>query len=209
MLTPSHVYDQNEDPRFKRLSALLRKSKVYSEILSQKMQKENAARAMRERKRAEAEAKKKSEEQEAKGADGHDNERGGSSAGRAKGRTTRQGGEGTAVAGETDFRKRDTRTNQKRKGEENRYELTDVLGQDAVDEANKKRKAEDGSAKKIEQSDGTKATEDLTKPSASFKQPALVTGATLRDYQLRGVEWLVGLFENGINGILADEMGLG
>ncbi|KAK4529860.1 hypothetical protein CCYA_CCYA02G0717 [Cyanidiococcus yangmingshanensis] len=36
-----------------------------------------------------------------------------------------------------------------------------------------------------------------------------LTGGTLRDYQLAGLEWLVSLYENGINGILADEMGLG
>jgi ATP-dependent DNA helicase len=44
---------------------------------------------------------------------------------------------------------------------------------------------------------------------SGFAQPALVTGGALRDYQLRGVEWLVSLYENGLNGILADEMGLG
>ncbi|KAG8900249.1 hypothetical protein FRC01_010202, partial [Tulasnella sp. 417] len=42
-----------------------------------------------------------------------------------------------------------------------------------------------------------------------MKQPATVTGATLRDYQLAGVQWLALLYENGLNGILADEMGLG
>lgn len=31
----------------------------------------------------------------------------------------------------------------------------------------------------------------------------------MRDYQVRGLNWLVNLYENGINGILADEMGLG
>lgn len=40
-------------------------------------------------------------------------------------------------------------------------------------------------------------------------QPALVTGGTLKSYQLEGLEWLVSLYENGLNGILADEMGLG
>lgn len=40
-------------------------------------------------------------------------------------------------------------------------------------------------------------------------QPALVTGGTLKNYQLEGLEWLVSLYENGLNGILADEMGLG
>ncbi|KAH9953446.1 SNF2 family N-terminal domain-containing protein [Russula dissimulans] len=43
----------------------------------------------------------------------------------------------------------------------------------------------------------------------AFVQPALVTGATLKDYQLEGVAWMVSLWENGISGILADEMGLG
>ncbi|RLN64610.1 hypothetical protein BBP00_00003367 [Phytophthora kernoviae] len=42
-----------------------------------------------------------------------------------------------------------------------------------------------------------------------FKQPRLLTGGTLRDYQLEGIRWLCNLFENGLNGILADEMGLG
>jgi SNF2 family DNA or RNA helicase len=28
----------------------------------------------------------------------------------------------------------------------------------------------------------------------------------MRDYQLHGLNWLIKLYENGINGILADEM---
>ncbi|KAK4337102.1 hypothetical protein RND71_043852 [Anisodus tanguticus] len=31
----------------------------------------------------------------------------------------------------------------------------------------------------------------------------------MRDYQIRGLNWMISLHENGINGILADEMGLG
>ena len=31
----------------------------------------------------------------------------------------------------------------------------------------------------------------------------------MRDYQVRGLNWMIGLFEKGVNGILADEMGLG
>ncbi|KAK9459633.1 SNF2 family N-terminal domain-containing protein [Lipomyces oligophaga] len=46
-------------------------------------------------------------------------------------------------------------------------------------------------------------------PSTSHGQPSLVTGGILKDYQLAGVEWLISLYENGLNGILADEMGLG
>ena len=33
--------------------------------------------------------------------------------------------------------------------------------------------------------------------------------ATLKEYQLKGLNWLGTLYEQGINGILADEMGLG
>ena len=43
----------------------------------------------------------------------------------------------------------------------------------------------------------------------TVEQPSILTGLTLRDYQLTGVTWLVSLYENGLNGILADEMGLG
>ncbi|KIM43935.1 hypothetical protein M413DRAFT_443000 [Hebeloma cylindrosporum] len=42
-----------------------------------------------------------------------------------------------------------------------------------------------------------------------FQQPALITGATLKSYQLEGLQWMVSLDQNGISGILADEMGLG
>ena len=31
----------------------------------------------------------------------------------------------------------------------------------------------------------------------------------MREYQLKGVRWLISLDKNGLNGILADEMGLG
>ena len=34
-------------------------------------------------------------------------------------------------------------------------------------------------------------------------------GGKMRDYQVRGLNWMISLYENGINGILADEMGLG
>jgi len=33
-----------------------------------------------------------------------------------------------------------------------------------------------------------------------------IQNGSLRDYQVRGLNWLISLYENGINGILADEM---
>lgn len=32
-------------------------------------------------------------------------------------------------------------------------------------------------------------------------------GATLREYQMVGLQWMVSLYNNKLNGILADEMG--
>ena len=41
------------------------------------------------------------------------------------------------------------------------------------------------------------------------RQPSVITGGAMRAYQLEGLNWMIRLTENGINGILADEMGLG
>lgn len=40
-------------------------------------------------------------------------------------------------------------------------------------------------------------------------QPFSITGGTMKSYQLEGLNWLIKLHDNNINGILADEMGLG
>ena len=42
-----------------------------------------------------------------------------------------------------------------------------------------------------------------------LKQPSILVGGTLKDYQLKGLQWMVSLYNNKLNGILADEMGLG
>jgi ATP-dependent helicase STH1/SNF2 len=38
------------------------------------------------------------------------------------------------------------------------------------------------------------------------KQPSLLIGGTLKDYQVKGLQWMVSLYNNKLNGILADEM---
>ena len=40
-------------------------------------------------------------------------------------------------------------------------------------------------------------------------QPSCIQNGAMRPYQLEGLNWLIKLYEHGINGILADEMGLG
>ncbi|XP_042214023.1 chromatin-remodeling complex ATPase chain Iswi-like isoform X1 [Homarus americanus] len=41
------------------------------------------------------------------------------------------------------------------------------------------------------------------------ESPSYIINGEMRDYQIRGLNWMIDLYENGINGILADEMGLG
>ena len=41
------------------------------------------------------------------------------------------------------------------------------------------------------------------------KQPSILVGGELKEYQMKGLQWMVSLFNNHLNGILADEMGLG
>lgn len=41
------------------------------------------------------------------------------------------------------------------------------------------------------------------------EQPSMLQGGELRTYQLEGLQWMLSLFNNNLNGILADEMGLG
>ncbi|KAJ7597201.1 SNF2 family DNA-dependent ATPase [Mycena floridula] len=61
---------------------------------------------------------------------------------------------------------------------------------------------------------------DLDSEELNFQNPTSLSGpltvqqpkmlmAQLKEYQLKGLNWLATLYEQGINGILADEMGLG
>ncbi|XP_072171356.1 SWI/SNF-related matrix-associated actin-dependent regulator of chromatin subfamily A member 5-like [Diadema setosum] len=55
-------------------------------------------------------------------------------------------------------------------------------------------------------SESRKATSVITQFENS---PSYIKSGEMRDYQVRGLNWLISLYEHGINGILADEMGLG
>lgn len=41
------------------------------------------------------------------------------------------------------------------------------------------------------------------------EQASILVGGTLKEYQLKGLQWMLSLYNNNLNGILADEMGLG
>lgn len=40
-------------------------------------------------------------------------------------------------------------------------------------------------------------------------QPSIIAHGKMRPYQLAALNWMIHLYDNGVNGILADEMGLG
>lgn len=60
-----------------------------------------------------------------------------------------------------------------------------------------------------ENEDAVLEEEETNTGTVLLKQPATVSGGEMRSYQLEGLNWMIRLQENGINGILADEMGLG
>lgn len=72
-----------------------------------------------------------------------------------------------------------------------------------------KKKVEEDPADEDKDKDNVKTGDIGMQNLKSARQPKLVTGGTMRSYQLEGLEWMLSLYQNGINGILADEMGLG
>lgn len=51
--------------------------------------------------------------------------------------------------------------------------------------------------------------EDSDAQTVLTELPSYINGGQLREYQIQGLNWLISLYENRLNGILADEMGLG
>ncbi|KAM0719242.1 hypothetical protein Q7P37_005147 [Cladosporium fusiforme] len=89
--------------------------------------------------------------------------------------------------------------------------------QHAIQEAKDRAKAFDKKPEDDEQADGPTEFDD--EGEMNFQNPTSLTtmdvaqpkmlSCQLKEYQVKGLNWLVNLYEQGINGILADEMGLG
>lgn len=209
--------------RATRLSFLLDKSQIYAKIIGDRM-----ARQQIEKRKAEkrAETRKANKEKEKKG----EAATGGRGTTRGKKPVVKEEEEEDTSAGKR-RRKSDVKAPSKKVKLEEHDEVSLHPGTEIGSTADGHKKPANGDAKpevsgngneteqpedqkpdaevKPEGADGEAGEAEEDDGEYTFAQPALVTGAKLRDYQLAGVQWMISLYENGLNGILADEMGLG
>ncbi|KXT15769.1 hypothetical protein AC579_1548 [Pseudocercospora musae] len=66
----------------------------------------------------------------------------------------------------------------------------------------------------VDSEDETKKKIDYYEVAHRIKEPVVaqasnLVGGTLKEYQIKGLQWMISLYNNNLNGILADEMGLG
>ncbi|KAJ0181016.1 hypothetical protein K1T71_003101 [Dendrolimus kikuchii] len=99
-----------------------------------------------------------------------------------------------------DDEKRERR--EKHRDEKDREKTDEEKARDMI----KKAKVEDDEYKTEEQ---TYYSIAHTVHESVTEQASILVNGNLKEYQIKGLEWLVSLFNNNLNGILADEMGLG
>ncbi|KAF2101696.1 SWI/SNF chromatin remodeling complex component [Rhizodiscina lignyota] len=186
------------DQKFKALEYLLSQSKLYSTImLSQMQRQEEKDEAKDEKGRKRAQKREEKAEQAAEASQ------------RRATRTTTGStvGDAQPASPESKNKSLPTRGRGKPKTSESAGKISDYFKKEDIEA---KAGKGDISAALQEAADSDVKTGDVgIQNLRSARQPELVTGGTMRQYQLEGLEWLTSLYENGLNGILADEMGLG
>ncbi|KAK4138470.1 INO80-like protein [Trichocladium antarcticum] len=80
--------------------------------------------------------------------------------------------------------------------------------QNAIAEAQRKAREFNGPDNNLDEDGEMNFQNPTGMGDVEIAQPKLLN-CQLKEYQLKGLNWLVNLYEQGINGILADEMGLG
>ncbi|KAF2639485.1 hypothetical protein P280DRAFT_470138 [Massarina eburnea CBS 473.64] len=180
------------DKKFQQLEFLMNKSKLYASVMLSQMQRQEDEEKVQDQK-TQGRASKREVQAE-----------------KAATETQRRATRASAASGEAE-----TKGSMQKKGRGRpkkgakvdgnissyfkKEELENKAGKASVSEA----------LKEAADEDSVKTADVGIQGLKSARQPKLVTGGTMRSYQLEGLEWLISLYENGINGILADEMGLG
>ncbi|EFP90631.2 uncharacterized protein PGTG_16657 [Puccinia graminis f. sp. tritici CRL 75-36-700-3] len=197
----------NEKPesreKLARLNYLLKASGVYSKIIADNIERERASRAAALKKQADhlkkQESESKKQDLESKKPDPTQTKQGSSPDQKtAERRSSRR------TKADCPAPKPNHPTKAKSSGTQSRRKKQVI-----ADENEDDTEAEIVKLLENVEPDNSEATIPTEKHDPQSGQPALITGATLRSYQLAGMHWLATLYENGLNGILADEMGLG
>ncbi|KAI8912054.1 SNF2 family N-terminal domain-containing protein [Powellomyces hirtus] len=123
------------------------------------------------------------------------------------------GSEGGQSFGEIDFDAEDDAHLKARAAREAQMALAKQLASARAFDAAAQSMNRPESSSALHLAEGTVDQMDFLNPSSlkaesAVEQPRMLT-VQLKSYQLKGLNWLAGLWEQGINGILADEMGLG
>lgn len=170
-----------ESQRLQRLNFLIKQSKVYTSILTEKLQnqqKSNLENVEAKSKAARKRSGKHVVEPRRSTRHGHveNDAESAPTSGKSK---TRTEGKGSSPV--------------KKRTKDSRYQIEDYVNADDLKNSStgSTRDAIREEAQKDEESGGTTSH---AKPSISARQPSLVTGAVMRDYQLAGLEWLVSLY---------------
>ncbi|CAN9348150.1 unnamed protein product [Alternaria alternata] len=194
------------DKKFQQLEFLMNKSKLYASVMLAQMQQQEEQENAQD-KQTNGQTSKREKIADTTAAESQRRATRGSV---ANGTTTAKKEEQDATPRKRQGRpkKSDTKTRggpKKQTSDISSYfskeDLEKKAGHQDVGEALKKAAEED--------KDNVKTSDIGMTDLKSARQPKLVTGGTMRSYQLEGLEWMVSLYNNGINGILADEMGLG
>ncbi|KAK6346831.1 hypothetical protein TWF696_006938 [Orbilia brochopaga] len=187
----------------KGLEFLLKKSTIYSSILADRLEEtrqEKAARAARAEVKSSAKPKKPAPEERTT-------------------RATRSGATAVDKPTETGSKHSVQKSKGRKKGDGNAPATKSSTAAPTRSQSNlltffSKEKPENKAS--VKEALGAAAEEDSAETFGATateqlhtRQPKLVTGCVMKEYQLEGLEWMASLFENGLNGILADEMGLG
>ncbi|PVI01851.1 hypothetical protein DM02DRAFT_613379 [Periconia macrospinosa] len=182
------------DKKFQQLEFLMNKSKLYATVMLAQMQRQEDAEKEQDEKTQGQASKRERQAEETAAA--------------TQRRTTRASAVGTTSDVQNHAPQKKGRGRPK-KGAKQDAKISSYFKKEQLEDKVEQSSVPDALKDEATKDDKIKTSDIGMQNLKSARQPKLVTGGNMRSYQLEGLEWLLSLYENGINGILADEMGLG